>query len=375
MELHERIVAEISKSALKFNLKSIKQATDKKTKIMGVVKADAYGHGSVPLSKILLENGVSSLGVAIPEEGYKLRNAGIDAPILILGNTFPCYYKKTIEYDLTQTICSFEHAVLLSKEAKKQNKIAKIHIKLDTGMGRIGFLPCEESISEIKKIAALDNIEIEGLFTHFASADSYDKSYTKKQQEKFMYVSNALGALGINIPIKHWSNSGSIIDMPKEHLDMVRAGIILYGFYPSDEVNKKRLPLRPVMRIKSKVSFIKKIPAEESISYGLTYKTSRPSIIATIPVGYADGFSRRLSNKGRVIINGHYAPIVGRICMDQFMVDVTDIPGVEQGSVACLMGEMDGLCVSGDEIANIMETINYEVTCLISARVPRIYVE
>ncbi|MBQ4347390.1 MAG: alanine racemase [Firmicutes bacterium] len=371
---YKRAAAFISREAIKTNIENIRKATDKTAEVMGIVKADAYGHGAVPFSEILLKNGASRLGVAIPEEGFALREAGIEAPILILGRSLPDYYPETIKAGLTHTICSYSDAKKLSETALRCNISAKAHIKLDTGMGRIGFFCTDECADEILKICSLPNLETEGIFTHFALSDAKDKSYTKIQQGRFMHMLSLLASRGINIPVKHWANSGAITDMPGEHLDMVRAGIILYGLYPSDEVDKKRLPLVPVMSIFSRVAYIKELSGGESISYGRTYITESPRKIATVPMGYADGISRLLSNKGRVIIKGKYAPVVGRICMDQFMVDITDIPEVSPGDPICLLGSSEGLEISADELAMHMGTINYEVTCLITSRVPRIFV-
>ncbi|MBQ2679202.1 MAG: alanine racemase [Firmicutes bacterium] len=371
---YKRTAAFISKEAIKQNIINIRKITDPTAKIMAVIKADGYGHTDTYMADVLFENGADCAGVAVPEEGIKLRNHGLTVPILILGNTLPCYFEDVVKYDLTQAVCSYEHAKLLSEEGKKRGKTALIHIKLDTGMHRIGFLPTEESADEIKKISQLENIKITGMFTHFAAADSFDKSYTKLQQENYMKMVRLLAERGVDVGVKHWANSAAIMDLPGEHMDMVRAGIILYGFYPSDEVKKERLPLEPVLTWKTRISFIKELDANQAISYGCTYKTDKKSKIATIPVGYADGYSRLLSNKGRVIINGEYANIVGRVCMDQFMVDVTHIPDAKEGDEVILIGKQGDKEVSADEIANIMGTINYEVTCLINTRVPRILV-
>ena len=371
---YKRTAAFISKDAIRENIINIRKITDPDSKIMAVIKADGYGHGDTNMADIVFENGADWAGVAVPEEGIGLRKHGLKVPILILGNTLPCYFEDVIKYDLTQAICSYDHAKLLSEEAKKQGKVAQIHIKIDTGMNRIGFLPSEESANEIKKISQLENIKITGMFTHFALSDGFDKTYTRYQQENYKKMLSLLDERGISIEIKHWANSAAIMDLPGEHMDMVRAGIILYGFYPSDEVLKERLSLIPVMTWKARVAFIKELNENEAISYGCTYKTSKKTKIATIPVGYADGYSRMLSNKGRVIINGEYANIVGRVCMDQFMVDVTDIPDVKEGDEVILIGTQYGKTVSADEIAEIMGTINYEVTCLISKRVPRIFI-
>ena len=371
---YKRTAAFISKDAIRKNIINIRKITDSNAKIMAVIKADGYGHTDTFMADVLFENGADWAGVAVPEEGINLRKHGLTVPILILGNTLSCYFEDVVKYDLTQAVCSYEHAVLLSEEAKKQNKTAEIHIKLDTGMHRIGFLPSKESADEIKKISQLENIKITGMFTHFAASDSLDKAYTRLQQENYRKMLGFLSEAGVDIGLKHWANSAAIMDLPNEHMDMVRAGIILYGFYPSDEVCKERLPLEPVLTWKAKVSFVKELNENQAISYGCTYKTDKKSKIATVPVGYADGYSRLLSNRGRVIINGEYADIVGRVCMDQFMADVTHIPDIKEGDEVILIGKQGDKQVSADEIAEIMGTINYEVTCLITKRVPRILI-
>ena len=370
---YKRTAAFISGDAIKKNIENIRKITDPSAKIMAVIKADGYGHGDTFMADILFKNGADMAGVAIPEEGIKLRNHGLTVPILVLGNTLPFYFEDVVKYDLIQAICSYGHAKLLSEESKKQGKISQIHIKLDTGMHRIGFPVNEAAAEEIEKISLLENIEITGIFTHFAASDSLDKTYTRRQQALFNKMMDMLSQKGIEIKTKHTANSAAIIDLPGEHLNMVRAGIILYGLYPSDEVLKERLPLIPVLTWKTRVAFVKELSENEAVSYGCTYKTDKKTKIATIPVGYADGFNRLLSNKGRVLINGEFAPIIGRVCMDQFMVDVTNIPDVKESDEVVLIGRQGDKEISADEIAALTGTINYEVTCLISKRVPRIF--
>jgi len=342
--------------------------------ICAVVKADGYGHGALETAQIALAGGASYLAVAFLDEALELRRAGIRSPILILGFTPEDHFDKIVEQDITQTIFTFESAKRLSEEAQRQGKTAKIHIKLDTGMNRLGFQAGPSAVREIEKIFKLEGLYVEGIFTHFSKADETDPSFTKMQFENYQAVVSSLEQTGYVIPIKHAANSAAIMQFPETHLDMVRPGIILYGLYPSDEVDKSKLDLKPVMTFKTKVSYVKTVSAGKAVSYGGSYITKRKSIIATLPVGYADGYSRLLSSKASVLIKGQRAPVVGRICMDQCMVDVTDVKGdVTVGEDVVLLGEMGNETISADEIARILGTINYEVVCAISKRVPRIY--
>lgn len=362
---------EINLDSLRFNLRQLKKDLSIETMIMAVVKADAYGHGVEPVTKVLVEEGVDRLGVALPEEGVQLREAGFRLPIHVLGELMPEQYELMIEHDLVPTIAKKETLDALNKVAETRGISKKIHIKLDTGMGRIG-LNTEEAVDFIKYAKDLKNIEIEGLMTHFASADEEDKEYTYYQWEKFNYVIRELEEIGIEIPIKHAGNSATVIDLLEFQLNMVRPGIALYGLPPSSEV--RTVELKPVLSWKARVDFLKEVPPGAGISYGLTFFTERKSKIATIPLGYADGYSRLLSNKAYVLINGQKAPIRGRICMDQFMIDVTDIPGVKVGDELVLIGNQEGETITATELADIIGTINYEVLCNISQRVPRRYI-
>jgi len=365
---------EINLDNLKHNLNEVRRVTSADVKICAVVKADGYGHGALETAKIALAGGASYLAVAILDEALELRRAGIKAPILILGFTPEEYFDTIVEQDITQSIYTFESAKYLSEAAQKQRKTAKVHIKLDTGMNRLGFQAGSSAVQEIEKIFKLKGLYIEGIFTHFSKADEVDPSFTKMQFERYLSVVSSLEQAGYNIPIRHTANSAAIMQYPETHLDMVRPGIILYGLYPSNEVAKGKLNLKPVMSFKTKVSHVKSIAAGRAISYGGTYITKRQSIIATLPVGYADGYFRLLSSRASVIIKGQRAPIVGRICMDQCMVDVTDVKGgVNVGEDVVLFGEMGNEAVSADEIARLLGTINYEVVCAVSKRVPRIY--
>lgn len=327
------------------------------------------------MSGTLLENGATRLAVAIIDEAVQLRQNNIDVPLLILGHTPERHLEDVIRYDLTQTVFTYGMAEALSKKAADCGKRVKIHIKIDTGMGRIGFFPDRDAIEALKSIQSLPNIEIEAMFTHFPSADEEDKSFTYQQIRTFSHFKEMLAGEGVNIPKMHAANSACIIDIEEGYFDFVRPGLILYGLYPSDAVQKSRLPVKPAMALKSRVAFVKDMEPGMPVSYGRTFTTRRKSRIATIPVGYADGYSRVLSSRGKVIIRGMYAPVAGRVCMDQFMADVTDIPGVKTGDEAILMGSDGNLSVPAEEIAAILGTINYEVVCRVGKRVPRVYIK
>lgn len=367
---YQRVCAYITKEAIMHNFNNIKKLLPENVKIMPVIKADGYGHGAVTFAE-LLEDKADYFAVAIIEEAIALREQGVKKPIMLLGYTAPVCFEKALQNDITVTILDFEDAVIMSQTAAKMNRTAKIHIPVDTGMSRIGFTPDEKGAEEVSKIASLKNICIEGVFTHFATSDEANKDFTKLQAERFSHFKNLLEARNIDVELYHCANSGAIMQHGKFSFDMMRAGIILYGLYPSEEVDKSVLDLIPVMELKSHVAFVKTIKKGDSVSYGRTFTADKNMKIATIPVGYADGYPRLLSNKGRVIINGSYAPIVGRICMDQFMVDVSHIEDVKKGDEAVLIGTQNGLCITADEIAHLTETINYEVTCNINKRVPR----
>jgi alanine racemase len=369
------VYAEIDLDAIAYNIKNIKKLVKDK-EVIAVVKADCYGHGALDVVPTLLENGASRLAVAVLTEGIELRNDNIKAPIMILGYTPSYLNEELIKYDLEQTVYDLDYAKELSKTALSLNKKAKIHIAIDTGMGRIGFLPTEKAIDAICKICSLEGLEVIGIFTHFSTSDEKDKEYTNEQFEKFTDLLKKLSNLNIEIPIKHVSNSGAIMDMPETYLDAVRAGIILYGYYPSPEVKKENLSLKPALTLKATITRVQEMDAGMSISYGRTFKTERKSLIATIPIGYADGYSRLLAKNAKVIINGQFAPIVGRICMDQCMIDITDINGdIKVGDEVIILGEQNGLRFNADNFAEIMGTINYEILCMLKYRIPRVYVK
>ncbi len=369
-----RVQANVSLEAIRHNLLEIRKKLNQSTKLMAVIKADAYGHGAVTLAKAL-GNGVDYYGVAIIEEAVELREAGIDKPILVLGYTPKEQYDLVVAYDVAQTIFQYDMAEALSLEAKRQNRIAKIHIKVDTGMTRLGFTDTRKSIEEIKRIEILENIEVEGLFSHFARADEEDKTSTELQIKRYLAFADMLENEKIHIPLKHIANSAGIIEFPEAYFNMVRCGIATYGIYPSSEVNQKEFRLIPAMELKTHVVFVQDVEPGIGVSYGATYVTSKKTRIATIPVGYADGYSRNLSNSGKVIIHGQFAPVIGRICMDQFMVDVTDIGDVSQGDTVTLLGRDGDAYISAEELAEWSHSFAYELVCTIGKRIPRVYSE
>lgn len=371
-----RTLAEINLDNIRDNVFNIQKHIGKDTKILAVIKADGYGHGSIPIAKYLSRRKlVWGFGVSTVREAVVLRKAGINMPILILGYVFPDDFDTVVHYDITTTVFQLETAKELSKMAVKCEKTARIHIKIDTGMGRIGFAPDEKSVDDIVEITKLENIEVEGLFTHFACADCKDKTSAYAQLEKFKFIISELEKRGVSIPIKHCCNSAGIVEFDNDHFDLVRAGIILYGLYPSEEVDKSKIKLYPAMTLKSKVSYVKTVPAGTPISYSSIYVTESERKIATISIGYADGIMRNLTGKGEVLIKGKRAKIVGKICMDQMMADVTDIDGVSQGDVVTVIGKDGDEEISMEEIAEKAGTFNYEFVCGFQRRVPRIYIE
>jgi alanine racemase len=371
-----RVQANVDLSAIRNNLSEIRSKISSNTKLMAIIKADAYGHGAVPLAKSMGSSEmIDYYGVAIIEEAVELREAGIDKPILILGYTPREQYDLVVAYNVAQTVFQYEMAEALSLEAKKQGKIAKIHIKIDTGMSRIGFSDTKESVDEIKRIIGLENIEIEGLFSHFACADETDKTSAKKQLKRYIDFIHLLEQEQIQIPLKHIANSAGIIEFPEAYFNMIRCGIATYGIYPSDMVNQQDIKLIPAMELKTHVIYVKDVEAGVGVSYNATYITKKKTRIATIPVGYADGYSRNLSNYGKVIIHGQYAPIIGKICMDQFMVDVTNIPDIKQGDSVTLLGRDADAFISAEELAEWSHSFAYELVCTVGKRIPRVYSE
>lgn len=366
--------AEINLDNLAHNIREVRKHTDENSLVTAVVKANGYGHGSVEISKTFLENGADRLAVAVLTEAIELRKGGIDAPILVMGYTPVSLYEKAIEHGIILTIYNLDDGKALSEKATALGKVATIHLKIDSGMGRIGFLPNENSIESILNIWKLSGIYIEGIFTHFAKADESDKTHAMGQYEKFTYVIKALEEKGLSIPIKHSSNSAAIIDLPDYNMNMVRGGIMIYGLYPSDEVNKDTILLKPAMTLKTRISHLKSVPKGTGISYGQIFVTDKDSVIGTLPIGYADGYTRMLTGKGEVYINGQRAKIVGKICMDQCMVDVSHIEDIKVGDEVVLFGYGKEGYPHVDEIAEKLGTINYEVVCMVSRRVPRVYI-
>lgn len=369
--MYFRTQAKIDLDAVEYNYNNTRAKLPQGCKLLGVIKADAYGHGAVELARFL-ENKCDFFGVACIEEAVELKKAGIKIPVLILGYVAPAFYDLVVKYDIRIPVFSYDTAKALSDEAVKQGKTVPFHFCIDTGMSRIGFQVNEESADVCKQICALPNIEAEGLFSHFATADEMDLTKALAQREKYKKFVEMLESRGIQIPIKHLNNSAGIMNFD-EYFDMCRMGIILYGLYPSEEVDKSLLDIKPVMSWLTHISHIKTLEAGREVSYGGTFKTTEPRVIATIPVGYADGYPRCLSNKGKVIINGQYAPIVGRVCMDQFMVDVTDVDGAELDSIVTLVGKDGDAELSMEEVSNAAYSFNYELPCRVARRVPRTY--
>lgn len=372
----QRAWAEVSLDAIASNLKNIRKMTRKDAKIMAVVKADAYGHGFLQVAKTLLENGADAFAVAMLDEAKQLRSRGIDVPVLILGNTNRDLCEDLIDYDVMPTVFSYEMAKALSDTAVKKNKDAKLHIKLDTGMSRIGFLCDEkhapETLAQIKRIASLPNLEIDGIFTHLSCADEDEYAYTKMQFDRFMHICDCLQNDGVQIGKRHVCNSAALVLYPEMQLDMVRPGVILYGLHPSP-LTEGKIELQSAMRLKARVTLVKHIEEKIGVSYGKEYVTEPPVVLATIPIGYADGYSRLLAGKAGMIFRGKVLPVVGRICMDQCMIDATSADNIEVDDIVTVMGEDGGAQVSAGDLAHSMGTINYEIVCLIGKRIPRIY--
>jgi len=368
--------AEINISNLDFNIKQIKEKVGPNKKITGIIKADGYGHGSVKVATVLRANGIESFGVATLSEAIRLREAGfVLEEIVVLGLTPEPYVDTIVEHRLTPVVCDFKNAQAISLAAEKEGIIIKGFIAVDTGMGRIGYNPDDaSSIEDVKAIAELPNFKIQGLFSHFATADAADKNYSSVQEQRYAVFHKNLINAGIDIPCRTLSNSAAIMEIPSAHYDMVRPGIILYGCYPSDEVDRSKIELKPVMSVKANIVHLKKVPAGTTVSYGRKWTATKDSLIATIPLGYADGFPRPYSGKGKVLVNGVVAPIAGNICMDQCMIDVTNVPYVRLGDEVTIIGK-DGIHeILADDIATATGTINYEIVCAFGQRLPKVYV-
>ena len=375
MNGYHRCFAEVSLCAIGHNIAEVKRRLAPGVKLLAVIKADAYGHGAVRVGKYL-EPEADYFAVATIEEAIELREGGISLPILILGYTSPSQYPEVVAYDITQTIDSLETAQKLDQEAGRQKRRAKIHIAVDTGMTRIGFQVEETQADQVAAIWKLPHIELEGMFTHFSCADQKDKTYCMRQLQKYERMKEMLEKRGIVIPIRHVCNSAGIMEFEDYRFEMVRSGIVTYGLYPSEDVQKENLNLWPALQWKAHVIHVKDVKPGLGVSYGATYITEKPvTRIATVSVGYADGYPRALSSKGRVLIHGQYAPVLGRVCMDQMMVDVTDIPEVQVEDIVTLVGRDGNRELSIEEVADPAARFNYEMGCNISKRVPRIYNE
>ena len=375
MRPYSRVYATVNLDAVASNMKSMRENLPASTLIMGSVKADGYGHGSVPIAKTI-EPYVFGYAVAPIDDGIILRRHGINKTILILGVTHESQYEELLRYDIRTAMFQYEKAKKLSDLAVKQGKKAVVHLALDTGMSRIGMKADREHAKEAASIAALEGIEVEGLFTHFARADETDKSAYEEQYRRYKEFLGYLEELGVQIPIRHCSNSAGIVEsLESNHMDMVRAGIAIYGMYPSDEVDHNSVKLTPAMEIKSCITYIKEIGAGTAVSYGGTFVADHTMKVATIPVGYGDGYVRSLSGKGDVLIRGKRAAILGRICMDQFMVDVTDIPDVQEDDEVTLLGKDGSECITMEELAEKSGGFHYEMVCDIGKRIPRVYLK
>lgn len=376
MKKFERVKAVVSLDAIAHNFAEMKKNIAKGTKIVAVIKADGYGHGAEAIARLIEDyDYIWGLAVATPEEALQLRTFGVKKPILILGIVFEEYFTQMIAKEIRLTVCTYEMAQKLSEEAQRQGRDVHIHIGLDTGMSRIGFADRQESVEEIKKISQLPNLKIEGMFTHFARADETDRSPAIDQLNRYLNFAKLLEDAGIQIPMKHCSNSAGIIRVPEANLNAVRAGITIYGIYPSNEVERDIVKLIPAMELKSHISYIKTVEPGAAFSYGGTFTAKKEMKVATIPVGYADGYPRSLSNKGWVLIHGKKAPILGRVCMDQFMVDITKIPDAKAGDEVTLIGKDGKEFISIEKFGDLSGRFSYEFACDISKRVPRVYIK
>lgn len=370
---HYPIKAEINLSAFKNNIQEIKKAVKADTKIIAVVKANAYGHGMIQMARSALEYGASSLAVARTTEAIQLRKNDIYSSILVLGYTTEDEVEPLIMDNISITVYDLNTAVKISNIAKKLNRQATVHLKIDTGMSRLGFVSNIETIGKIKKIFSLPNIFVEGVYTHFADADNYNKQYTIKQLKQFNHFLELLKDNKINIPIKHASNSAAVIDHPEANFDAVRPGIALYGLYPSEFVQKNKIKLQTAMTLKVQVAQVRVIPKGTKVGYGCRFTAKEDMRIATIPIGYADGFTRMLKN-GEVLVKGLKAQVIGTICMDQCMINIDNFPTVEIGDEVIIIGKQGDNQIKIEDIAKKLNTINYEVACMISFRIPRIYI-
>ena len=376
MKTYSRVYARVDLDAIVSNMERMHARMKEETQIMAVIKADAYGHGAMQVAEMLESyDYIWGFAVATLDEAIVLRVGGITKPILVLGCVFPDQYMEMLQHDIRMNVYTEEMAESISQMAAQIGKTAYMHIKLDTGMGRLGFDITEDSAASIERISHMKQVCMEGIFTHFAKADEKDKAFSGQQLERFLWMVEKLKEKNVHFPFEHCANSAAIIDMPEADMNLVRAGISTYGLYPSEKVQKERLRLKPALTLKSHVAFVKQVEAGTPISYGGTFVTDRKMTIATIPVGYADGYPRSLSNKGYVLIRGKKAPIVGRICMDQFMVDVTDIDGVSFGDRVTLIGTDGNETITVELLGDLSGRFNYEFVCDLGKRIPRVYVK
>lgn len=374
MNLYSRVYAAIDLSAILHNVHEMKKIIDKDTQIMAVIKTDGYGHGAVPIGEVLEPLPfIWGYAVATVEEGVILRRHGLKKPILVLGASFPEQYETMARLDIRPNVFSVKMARQMSKALEASELTLTIHVKIDTGLSRLGFQVTEEAAEEIAQIAGLPHMILEGIFTHYAKSDAADKTMALKQLHSFEKMRLLLSERGVKPQLCHSCNSGGIIDLPQADMDLVRAGISLYGMWPSDEVHKERLALKPAMSLKSRIVFLKELSEGRTISYGATYTVRETMRVATVPVGYGDGYPRSLSNKGYVLIHGQKAPICGRICMDQFMVDVSHIEGVKEGDEVVLVGSDGNETITMEEIGELSGRFNYEFACDLGKRIPRVY--
>lgn len=372
MKYYRPTWAEVDLGAIRHNFFQIKRFLDETTKVLVAVKANAYGHGILKVSDILVKSGVDYLGVATTDEALYLRSKGIKIPILILGSILVAEIEPIIKNNITQTVGDIHLALAINGYAGRRRKKAKIHIKIDTGMGRIGIWH-QEALHFIRRLVKLKNLEIEGIFSHFSSADE-DEFVTRQQIRDFSHLVEKLEKLGIHIMYKHMANSIAIVDYRDSHMNLVRPGLMIYGLYPKWDGYHHKINLRPALSLKSRVVFIKDVPPGRRISYGGTYTATRHTTVATIPIGYGDGFNRQLSNKGLVLIKGKRAPVIGRVCMDQIMVDTGHIPQVKVGDEVVLIGKQKQGRITVEELAKLCDTIPYEVACWFDNRIPRLYI-
>jgi alanine racemase len=374
MNQYNRVHAVIDLDAIRHNMNAMHEKIAPNTKILAVIKADGYGHGAIEVAEAIDDfDYVFGYAVATVEEGIILRNHGIEKPILILGYVFPDQYETMIRAEIRPTVFTREMAEELSQTAESLQTDCKIHFAIDTGMSRIGYQVTEEAADEMAHLASLPHIVVEGIFTHFARADEKDKEPAREQLLLFQKMIAMLEQRGVKIPIHHCSNSAGIVELPEANMDLVRAGITMYGLWPSQEVDRAAISLRPALSLITHVAYVKELPPGRAISYGGTYVTTKKQKIATIPVGYADGYARSLSNKGDVLIHGRRAPICGRVCMDQFMVDVTDIPDIKSGDEVVLIGSSGEEQISMEELGERSGRFNYEFVCDLGKRIPRVY--